>query len=570
MLTVSTRRQLQRLRFLLEEALSRTQDQSDIGRHGALVILDGACEYAMGVALGHLGRPIRREFRQKFDDLRQALNGWAPDSWASVVQLHEARNQAQHHGIVADVGYLPGWGAQAQSFIDSLVKAAFDVELRTVLVAEAIETEDVRLPLVEAERAIQQEDASAAFAAAAAGFDAARGSWRGQRVEAIGQLQLQYTGLGHLAGTETDPTNVSLLRFEDLLEVQPFAPDIAEYHWLVARRGEVEQGLVPDINVARRVFLFVVAWVLRWEAFAAKYEARRYPPPVPPYVPPVTGSEQPVIYDAAVETLHHIGGWLDDPRLDNVRYSVKLTLADIPDEEPGLWAGQVGDALNEIISDQGSDHATASHVDAGGIVRLHGVTAQATGDEIRQWLTEALAEGDRRYRMKLAERRVLASRLPELRKSLDRALKAAGAGEIVAGVVSEERDDGSTWLGAPLEIDDTGDAMLVHVLQRAALSILDCRSDVQWLQSSLWFQLDHDHADAAVLVAKVDAEYRAQAEIRRRGLADVEDHRNALETDLRAGTTSEGLAEQSECPSEVAIPSGVQELESASPTSTTN
>lgn len=533
MLTDSTRRQLQRLRFLLEEALSRTQDQSEIGRHGALVMLDGACEYAMDVALGHLGRPIRREFRQKFEDLRQALDGWAPDSWAAVVQLHEARNQAQHHGIVADASYLPGWGAQAQRFIDSLVEAAFAVELRTVLVADAIETDDVRALLVEAERAIQQQDAPAAFAAAAASFDAARGSWRGQRVEAIGQLQLQYTGLGRLAGAETDPTNLSLLRFEDLLEVQPFSPDVAEYHWLVARRGEVEQGLAPDIEVARRTFLFVVAWVLRWEAFAAKYEARRYPPPAPPYVPPVTGSEQPVIYDAAVETLHHIGGWLDDPTLGSVRYSVKLTLADIPEEEPELWAGQVGDALNEIISHQ-AEHASAGHVDAGGIVRLHGVTAEATAEEIRQWLMEALAEGDRHYRLKLADRRALASRLPELRESLERALSAAGAGEIDTRVVSEERDDGSTWLGATLQIDDTGDPMLLHVLQRAALLVLAGRSDVQWFQSSLWFQLDHDHGDAAAVVAKVVAEYLAQAKMRQRGLTEVEACRAALEADLRA------------------------------------
>ena len=102
MLTDATRRQLQRLRFLLEEALARTQDPTEIGRHSALVLLDGACEYAMGIGLGHLGEPIKREFRQKFADLQAALETWKPDTWASIVQLHEARNYAQHQGTVAE------------------------------------------------------------------------------------------------------------------------------------------------------------------------------------------------------------------------------------------------------------------------------------------------------------------------------------------------------------------------------------------------------------------------------------------------------------------------------------
>lgn len=301
----------------------------------------------MGISLGYLGKPIPREFRRKFDELEKALPAWTTDTWASVAQLHEARNQAQHHGTVADASYLPSWAAQAQRLIASLVKAAFHVELRDVLVADSIANENVRRPLIEAEGALEQEDAASALTATLAGFDVARKAWRGQRADAIGDLRLQSTGLSHLSGIETDPTNLSLIRFEDLLEVQPFAPDIAEYHWLVARRAEVEQALAPSLDVARRAFLFVVAWVLRWEAFAARYEARRFPPPPRQYEPPVTGAGHPVLYDADVERLHQIGDWLDDPTLENIRYSVRLLLADVPTEQPELWAQQAGDVLNE-------------------------------------------------------------------------------------------------------------------------------------------------------------------------------------------------------------------------------
>jgi hypothetical protein len=542
MLTDATRRQLQRLRFLLEQALSQTQDPTEVGRHSAVVLLDGACEHAMGISLGHLGKPIPREFRQKFNELQVGLPAWTADAWAAVVQLHEARNQAQHHGTVSDAAYVPAWAAQAQRFIESLVEAAFGAELRDVLVAESVETEDVRLLLVESERALDQQDAAAAFAAAVTGFDAAREAWRGQRAEAIGQLRLQATGLGHLSGIETDPTNLSLLRFEDLLEMQPFAPDIAEYHWLVARRGEVDKGIAPTPEVARRAFLFALAWVLRWEAFAARYEARRYPPPPPPYEPPVTGADHPVLHGADVELLHHIGGWLDDPTLENVRYSIKLTLADIPEYERELWAQQVGDVLNEAIAERGMELASSASVDAGGIVRLHGVTAKPTGTEIREWLSESLDEGERRYRWKIAEQQELASRLPALHEQLAEALKVVKTGDIAGAAISEEREDGSTLIGVPLQIDDAADPMLQHVLQQAVIDVLSGRSDVQYFHSTLWFQLDHDANAAAALVAAAVTAYRDQAATRASGVAAVKAHRQALEVELRQGavlTTAE-------------------------------
>jgi hypothetical protein len=247
MLTDASRRQLQRLKFLFEEALSRTQEPTEIGRHSALVLLDGACEYAMGIALGHRGQPIPRTFPQKFEALRAELYDWRPDAWASVLQLHEARNQVQHQGTVPDSRIMPSWAAQAQRFIDSLVAAAFDVELPSVLLADSIESEEVHHALVGAEQALLQQDAAAAFEAAIAGFDTAREAWRGQRAEAIGLLRLQYSGLSRLGGTiETDPTNLSLLRFEDLLEVQPFAPDIGE------TTGSLRGELRPKKTSSRR------------------------------------------------------------------------------------------------------------------------------------------------------------------------------------------------------------------------------------------------------------------------------------------------------------------------------
>jgi hypothetical protein len=118
-----------------------------------------------------------------------------------------------------------------------------------VLVSEAVAHDEIRRALVEAERALLQEDADAAFAAAVGAFDIARKEWQSQRLEMIGPVSLQcYAGLSRLTIEQTDPVNRSLLRFEDLLEVAPLAPDIAEYHWLLAPHGEtaVDYDVVPE------------------------------------------------------------------------------------------------------------------------------------------------------------------------------------------------------------------------------------------------------------------------------------------------------------------------------------
>src|SRR5260370_21659054 len=119
MLTDTSRRQLQRLRFLLEEALSRSQDQRDVGRHTALVLLDGACENAMGLALGQLGLE-KDGFYDKFSLLRDRVPEWSPGTWTSIRQLHESRNLVQHQGVLPAGREISGWAAHSQRFIESL------------------------------------------------------------------------------------------------------------------------------------------------------------------------------------------------------------------------------------------------------------------------------------------------------------------------------------------------------------------------------------------------------------------------------------------------------------------
>ena len=441
-----------------------------------------------------------------------------------------ARNQAQHHGTVADAGNMPSWAAQSQRFVDSMVVAAFGVELSRVLLAESVESEEVRLPLIEAEQALEQQDAVGALDAALSGFDIAREAWRGQRSETIGQLRLQYSGLNTLSGVETDPTNLSLRRFEDLSEVQPFAPDIGEYHWLLGRRDEAKE-IPPTLDASRRAFQFILAWVLRWEAFAARYEPRRYLPPAPAYEPPVTGSDHPVVLDTSVETQHHIGNWLDPPTLENARYLVKLTLADLPTAERELWAEQVSDVLSELVAERGFEHVGAANVSADGIVRFHGVSAEVGGDEIEKWVETALGEGDRRYREKLAERQMQDAQLPEAIRRLESALADARTDDLVAGVLSDMHEDGAVRIGVQLHRDE--DPMLGHLLDGVVQSARSAAVGLDYFHTTLWFVPDFDPREAAAIIKTVAANYRDQAADRLQGAAAVEERRHALELEVR-------------------------------------
>src|SRR5216684_8002598 len=55
---LTTRERLVRLRVMLEEAERRSRDRAQIARHVATILLDGACEYAMGISMTHVGLSV--------------------------------------------------------------------------------------------------------------------------------------------------------------------------------------------------------------------------------------------------------------------------------------------------------------------------------------------------------------------------------------------------------------------------------------------------------------------------------------------------------------------------------
>jgi len=131
MLDAGTLERLVYLRLMLREAQNRAQDRTHAGRHSAAIQLDGVCEHAMMLAVGHLQETPGRSFHANYDVLRRTLgSAWTADGWSGVNRLDGTRTEAQHRGTVPDQAEFTRWSADAERFVSSLVAEAFDVDLQ--------------------------------------------------------------------------------------------------------------------------------------------------------------------------------------------------------------------------------------------------------------------------------------------------------------------------------------------------------------------------------------------------------------------------------------------------------
>jgi hypothetical protein len=395
-----------RLRTMLERGLREANDSSEPGRHIALVTLDGACEYAIRFCAHQRGLPLKPDagFHAGIDVLRKDRGGrkqWRQIGVRGVLELHSARNQTQHMGLLPDRQLMTGWVVDAQAFIEDLVVVSFGVRLEDVLLADAIRDEKLRGLLSEAERQLNVGDYRSAFRYADEALRQARLGWLQQRGSA-GQAESKLL-FGNTPTQLPRPGDPA-----DQLEVQVFAGDVSPYTQLLTTRHHLETG-GPEVDEteARTALMFAFDWVLRWEVFNVGYPAERYAE--------YWGSvRSPQLDDGGPP---QIAWHIESYRLEvgaerEEEYEVLLQLANIPVNDAHDWGLDFPAALASAEQESANGLQAGFHgIDHDGVLRvrvpvstdlnslvsvLNRATALATerhqrrDQDMREWRLEAL------------------------------------------------------------------------------------------------------------------------------------------------------------------------------------
>ncbi|MET8049737.1 hypothetical protein ABZU75_19275 [Streptosporangium sp. NPDC005286] len=254
------------LRVILETALVSAKLPSNADKHFATIALDGACEKVTGLAAKELGLSVALDLEKNVNKVVEHLRkqSWNFQGVGSILDLHRARNNAQHHGIRVNPTQLTSWCTVAERFVRSVVNEVFGANLFTIWRANAIANIDISNTFQLAEQSFNNGDYQSAVAHASSALDVAVEEWRVQRRN-IGQ------GPVHVP-TQQSPNpqwQAVNARFDSLDELllTPFSADAGEALWVQWITGEKD---VPYTHAeCERVLDFTFWWIVRWESFSA-------------------------------------------------------------------------------------------------------------------------------------------------------------------------------------------------------------------------------------------------------------------------------------------------------------
>jgi hypothetical protein len=378
------------LRALLDKAKAQSGDRSVVGRHAAVILLDGACEYAIGLAGDELGVKSK-EFHNLVHLLRKNLDArWQGEGMKGVLDLHAMRTSAQHHGVRADPAELPRWAADSERFVHSLVATVFGVDLVTLTLASMIADNAIKTLLAQAEQHLLVGDPAAALAALLRAFEQARRQWAGQRREAEGHRPSPPMGSHDLTAKDVRKT---LALMESYAEVSPFAADLGEYVWLRSLEASTSSGPPPTLEEAQRAFSFIFGWILRWESFNSQYVSNRTGRWLRALRPPRIGEpgDPPTIIEASVEVERRHGV------PDGFVLVATLQLANAPDEGFDQWLDDLRGELRKSID--GSWISLARN----GRITFHGLNPETDPAALVDVVEQAFLAVDRRAQQRSEE-----------------------------------------------------------------------------------------------------------------------------------------------------------------------
>jgi hypothetical protein len=354
------------LRLTLDRALEQARDDTIVGRHMAVLLLQSVCELCVNICLDWLGeqRNDRAGLAVLFPQLARVHptgNLSAVSGWPAIMRLDTARNSAHHHGNTPDPVQVGHWGTATERFVRSLISAVLGMDLRTVTTSEAVASPEIRRLFAEAESALRGGDCDGAVRQALEAFDVARDEWRRQR-GSITELPTFLTQ----DGVTNPAVEKALRRIEQAELVRPFTTDVAAYLWVEEVRSSLPEAhgmplapITPDD--AARVLAFVLAWLLRWESFTRSYDLGRQQRYRNSLRPPDSGDADvgPSVDASKVDVRSYpLGSSMSGQ--GGIAFSLQLQIVDAPELGFRAWLGDVRARLWQLnpecvcdIDDQG-------------------------------------------------------------------------------------------------------------------------------------------------------------------------------------------------------------------------
>ena len=451
-----TAERLVRLRVLLAGALAAATDQSVTGRHISVIFLDGVSELALHLASDQLDLDVTA--KHGFDDVYAMVAGELGVSWnrrsaKGVRELHRARNNLQHHGVLPDADHVPVWAADVDGFVHSLVRAAFGEDLASLTATEAIGDDDLRSRLSAAEAAISQGDFAGALVASKRAVDTAVVRFRSLRGRSASTFNRFGSEVRRLR--EFQEIDQALNSLEQFVDIAYLATDPGEWLWL--EEVTTHRNLYPEPTAedARRALSFALSWILRFEAFVARYPLRGRADTNEPDLD--TTYEQPRIAKVFLR---------DEPADDRDSIVLELTV----DGEPPDWLGHVYAAARTM--QQAKTMPEAAWVKADW--RTHKIELELPDEiepkSVRALADELLRRTHEEFERVLEMRRETRDEENQVAERYDRVLDSSNAG-LITGVRAGARHSGGFTVWVRTTAADSAPARLIQAALDGAVSL---------------------------------------------------------------------------------------------------
>ena len=333
--------QLVSLRISLEDALSRAKGASKYRRGAAIVALDATVERASSIVA--ITRGVIIPANGKLDDLISRLvqdfgSAWKPNVLPDIRHLRRARNASQHEGLEPDREQVPLWASAADVYVSTLIDAQFSVDVRRVVLSDAIRGVDLRKCIQEADEALKRGEYGACVDKAKEAYQEALTRWKRLRGG-------HGNGFAPVHGDIFDKKGFDFLsgqldNMQSVLEAAAFSADLAESEWFTT--AIADQSDVMNADDAERVLSFSFEWVVEYERAADSWTPNRRHRAAVSRRMTSSGDGPARIEECVSVDLHH------------GRVRALFRIADVPADEDGyeLWAQKLRGLLPTRDSSQ--------------------------------------------------------------------------------------------------------------------------------------------------------------------------------------------------------------------------